>query len=160
MFGAGRIPRNSLTLPFWRQLLPRLKTIVVVRNPLEVAYSMKERNGTSYSFGLRALGNLQPSVDRRASKHERLVTHYDFFFQEPELEVRRIADFIGLRDAKSTEAAASWRRGSGILISRIEHLIDARVAPEVIEVYRALVAEASPTGKNERRRRRHHSCEI
>src|SRR5215470_7859724 len=46
-------PRNSLTLPFWQQLLPRLKTIVVVRNPLEVAHSMRERNGTSYSFGLR-----------------------------------------------------------------------------------------------------------
>ena len=25
----------------------------MVRNPLEVAHSMKERNGTSYSFGLR-----------------------------------------------------------------------------------------------------------
>src|SRR5215472_4432307 len=46
-------PRNSLTLPFWQQLLPRLKTLVVVRNPLEVAHSMGERNGTSYSFGLR-----------------------------------------------------------------------------------------------------------
>jgi hypothetical protein len=46
-------PRNSLTLPFWQQLLPGLKSVVVVRNPLEVAHSMWERNGTSYSFGLR-----------------------------------------------------------------------------------------------------------
>ena len=46
-------PRNSLTLPFWQDLLPGLKTIIVVRNPLEVAHSMRERNGTSYSFGLR-----------------------------------------------------------------------------------------------------------
>ena len=30
----------------------------------------------------------------------------------------------------------------------VEHLIDARVAPEVIDVYRALIAEASPTGKS------------
>ena len=30
-----------------------MKTLIVVRNPLEVAHSMKERNGTSYSFGLR-----------------------------------------------------------------------------------------------------------
>jgi hypothetical protein len=42
-------PRNSLTLPFWYQLWPQLKTIVVVRNPLEVAHSMRERNGTSYT---------------------------------------------------------------------------------------------------------------
>ncbi len=46
-------PRNSLTLPFWQGLLPKLKTVIIVRNPLEVAYSMRERNGTSYSFGLR-----------------------------------------------------------------------------------------------------------
>ena len=46
-------PRNSLTLTFWDDLVPGLKTLIMVRNPLEVAHSMKERNGTSYSFGLR-----------------------------------------------------------------------------------------------------------
>ena len=46
-------PRNSLTLQFWQDLLPALKTLIIVRNPLEVAYSMRERNGTSYAFGLR-----------------------------------------------------------------------------------------------------------
>ena len=39
-------PRNSLTLPFWEDLLPGLKTLIIVRNPLEVAYSMRKRNGT------------------------------------------------------------------------------------------------------------------
>ena len=34
-------PRNSLTLPFWQDLLPGLKTLIMVRNPLEVAHSMK-----------------------------------------------------------------------------------------------------------------------
>jgi hypothetical protein len=46
-------PRNTLTLPFWQDLPPGLKTLIIVRNPLEVAYSMRERNGTSYAFGLR-----------------------------------------------------------------------------------------------------------
>src|SRR6266576_201440 len=46
-------PRNCLTLRFWQQLLPKLKVLLVVRNPLEVAYSMQKRNRTSYSFGLR-----------------------------------------------------------------------------------------------------------
>ncbi len=26
-------PRNSLTLPFWEDLLPGLKTLIIVRNP-------------------------------------------------------------------------------------------------------------------------------
>lgn len=46
-------PRSCLTLPFWQSLLPGLKTLIIVPNPLEVAYSMWERNGTSCSFGLR-----------------------------------------------------------------------------------------------------------
>jgi hypothetical protein len=46
-------PRNCLTLPFWQNLLPGLKTIIIVRNPLEAAYSMHKRNGTSYALGLR-----------------------------------------------------------------------------------------------------------
>ena len=35
-------PRNSLTWPFWKAVLPSLKTLIVVRNPLEVAYSMRK----------------------------------------------------------------------------------------------------------------------
>jgi hypothetical protein len=45
-------PRNSLTLPFWQDLLSGLKTLIIVRNPLEVAYSMQVRNGTSCAFGI------------------------------------------------------------------------------------------------------------
>jgi len=45
-------PRNSLTLPFWRVIVPKLRTIIVVRNPLEVAYSLHHRNGVSFHLGL------------------------------------------------------------------------------------------------------------
>src|SRR5881394_1532533 len=99
-------PRNSLTLLFWRQVLPRLKTIVVVRNPLEVAHSMKERNGTSYSFGLRLWEIYNRRLIEGTDGKERLTTHYDYFFQDPESELRRITDFIGLPDAKAGIAAA------------------------------------------------------
>jgi len=37
-------PRNCLTLPFWQDVLPGMKTIIMVRNPLEAAHSMRERN--------------------------------------------------------------------------------------------------------------------
>ena len=92
-------PRNSLTLPFWQNLLPSMKTLIMVRNPLEVAHSMKERNGTSYSFGLRLWEIYNRRVIETAGNQERLVTHYDLFFEDPESELRRIAHFIGLPDA-------------------------------------------------------------
>jgi len=141
-------PRNSLTLPFWQDLLAGLKTLIVVRNPLEVAYSMRQRNGTSYSFALRLWEIYNRRLLEAAKKQERLFTHYDLFFQNPETELRRIANFIGLPDAKIQSAAklvATQRRHTHFTI---EQLIDARVAEEVIELYRALIAETSVGRRN------------
>jgi len=143
-------PRNSLTLPFWQDLLPGMRTLIMVRNPLEVAYSMKERNGTSYSFGLRLWEIYNRRVIETASRQERLVTHYDLFFQDPESEVRRIAHFIGLPDYEVQRAAVLVTKRRRHTHFTIEHLIDARVAPEVIELYRALVAESSAEKQNKR----------
>ena len=136
-------PRNSLTVPFWGQVLPGLKTVVVVRNPLEVAHSMHQRNGTSYSFGLRLWEIYNRRLMETSSGKERLVTHYDFFFQDPESQLRRITDFIGLPDAKTSRAAALVAPRKRHTHFTIEQLIDARVAPEAIDLYRALLAEAA-----------------
>jgi GT2 family glycosyltransferase len=136
-------PRNSLTLPFWQDLLPGMKTVIMVRNPLEVAHSMKERNGTSYSFGVRLWEIYNRRLIKGASEPNRLVTYYELFFQDPERELQRIANFIGLPDAKIPVAAkliATRRRHTHF---GVDQLIDARVSEEVIELYRALIAESS-----------------
>jgi GT2 family glycosyltransferase/glycosyltransferase involved in cell wall biosynthesis len=137
-------PRNSLTLPFWEDLLPGLKTLIIVRNPLEVAYSMRKRNGTSYAFGLRLWEIYNRRLIEAAGKHDRLLTHYDLFFGNAEKELQRIANFIGLPDAKihsAAELVATKRRHTHFTI---DQLVDAGVSGEVIELYRALVAETSP----------------
>src|SRR6266487_2008485 len=141
-------PRNSLTLPFWQDLLPGLKTLIVVRNPLEVAYSMRERNGTSFSLGLRLWEIYNRRLLEIANEQQRLVTHYDLFFDDAETEFRRIAEFIGLPDAEAHNAAALVKKRRRHTHFTVEHLIDARVAPGVIELYRALIGEASATGRN------------
>jgi len=137
-------PRNSLTLPFWEDLLPGLKTLIIVRNPLEAAYSMRKRNGTSYAFGLRLWEIYNRRLIEAASKHERLVTHYDLFFENAEKELQRIGNFIGLPDAKIRRAAelvATKRRHTHFTV---DQLVDAGVSVEVVELYRALIAQASP----------------
>jgi hypothetical protein len=144
-------PRNSLTLPFWQDLLPGLKTLIMVRNPLEVAHSMKERNGTSYSFGLRLWEIYNGRAIEAANEQQRLVTHYDLFFEDAESELRRTAQFIGLPDAQVASAAALVTKRRRHTHFTVDHLIDARVAPEVIDLYRALIAEASPKGKHKGR---------
>jgi GT2 family glycosyltransferase len=138
-------PRNSLTLPFWEDLLPGLKTLIIVRNPLEVAYSMQKRNGTSYAFGLRLWEIYNRRLFEAAGKHERLVTHYDLFFENPEEELRRVANFLGLPNAKIRNAAelvATKRRHTHFTM---DQLVDAGVSGEVVDFYRELVAQASPT---------------
>ncbi|MGC2625575.1 MAG: glycosyltransferase [Candidatus Udaeobacter sp.] len=140
-------PRNSLTLPFWEDLLPDLRTLIIVRNPLEVAYSMRKRNGTSYAFGLRLWEIYNRRLIETVGNHERLFTHYDLFFENSEKELHRIANFVGLPDAKIHDAAelvATKRRHTHFTI---DQLVDAGVSAEVIELYRALVAEASPRRK-------------
>jgi len=141
-------PRNSLTLPFWQDVLPGLKTVIVVRNPLEVAHSMRQRNGTSYSFGLRLWEIYNRRIIEAANAQQRLVTHYYLFFENAEAELQRVANFIGLPDARIRSAAklvATQRRHTHFTI---DQLIDARVSVKVIELYRALIAEASPRGRS------------
>src|SRR5262245_59333838 len=156
-------PRNSLTLPFWEDLLPGLKTLIVVRNPLEVAYSMGKRNGTSYAFGLRLWEIYNRRLIEAASGRERLVTHYDLFFENAEKELQRIANFVGLPDAKihsAAELVATKRRHTHFTV---DQLIDARVSGEVIDLYRTLIAQASPAkretfvGKSSPRARSHET---
>jgi len=140
-------PRNSLALPFWQNLMSGLKTLIIVRNPLEVAYSMRERNGASYAFGLRLWEIYNRRLIETAGKSERLVTHYDLFFESGQRELKRIASFVGLPDANIRSAAklvATKRRHTHFTT---DHLIDARVSQEVIELYRALLAEASARGR-------------
>ena len=140
-------PRNSLTLPFWENVLPGLKTLIIVRSPLEAAYSMRERNGTSYSFGLRLWEIYNRRVIEAVGEKDRLVTHYDSFFKDAESELRRIARFVGLPDTEVCNAAAlvSGRRRHTHFT--LDALIDAGASTEIIELYRALIAEASARNK-------------
>lgn len=137
-------PRNSLTFPFWQNLISNLRKVIIVRNPLEVAYSMHRRNGTSYALGLR----LWEIYNRRALAHalpeERLLTSYEAFFDRPELELQRVAAFAGLNDggalAEAVALVAVRRRHTAFTI---EQLIDAGAAEPIVALYKTLLGEAT-----------------
>src|SRR4029077_15249434 len=80
-----------------------------------------------------------------AGKNDRLFTHYDLFFENAKKELQRIANFVGLPDAKvhsAAELVATKRRHTHFAV---DQLVDAGVSGEVVELYRALIAQASPT---------------
>jgi GT2 family glycosyltransferase len=140
-------PRNCLTLPFWQSLLHGLKTLIIVRNPLEVAYSLRKRNETSYSFGLRLWEIYNRRLIETAGKQARIVTRYDAFFEDAESELRRITRFAGLPDSNVKNATALIKRRRRHIHFTMDQLLDARVSPEVIDLYRALIADASQGAK-------------
>jgi hypothetical protein len=51
-FWAWKDPRLCLTLPFWRPLLPPLRCVLCLRNPIDVAQSLHRRDGFSLEMGV------------------------------------------------------------------------------------------------------------
>jgi hypothetical protein len=86
-------PRTSLTAPFWRDLLPGLRFVVCVRNPLEVAGSLRARGYTSERFGLRLWEEYHRALDAAAADAPQIVTHYDSYFRDAAAEVARVVAF-------------------------------------------------------------------
>src|SRR4051812_38376539 len=65
-------PRNSLTLPFWQSLLGPMPVVIVVRNPLEVALSLRARNGYSFALGLALWQTYNERLCASVPPHERI----------------------------------------------------------------------------------------
>ena len=90
-------PRNSITLPFWRQLMPDLRVVVCVRNPLEVAHSLRVR-GDLVAIPLFELWqSYYRELLLAIPLSRRVVTHYDSYFQDPIVELQRVASVIGMQ---------------------------------------------------------------
>lgn len=89
-------PRNCLTLPFWRQLLPEMRYVVCLRNPVDVAQSLAYRDSFSaekssslwLSYVNSALGN--------SDGQPRLTVFYEDLIDNWQRELRRLAAFLGM----------------------------------------------------------------
>ena len=145
-------PRNSLTLPFWRSLLPDLKVVVIIRNPLEVAYSMRQRNGTSYALGLRLWEIYNRRLLAATDPQKRIITNYDAFFADPHGELRRIATFAGLAgETEIGEAAALVAVRRRHTSFTLEQMIDAGTPESISALYQSLLeGETCPEGPGRR----------
>jgi hypothetical protein len=107
-------PRTSLTAAFWSDVLPGLRFVVCVRNPLEVAASLRARGYTSQRFGLRLWEEYHRALDASAAEAPRIVTHYDSYFRDASAEVARVVDFAvpAATDVLRRAAVASASEGA------------------------------------------------
>lgn len=141
-------PRTSLTLPFWRTVVDDLRVVAVVRNPLEVAVSLRQRNGASLAFGLALWQATYRQLLADTTPDERILTHYDAFFGRPAAEFERLLRWLGLPDDQPVIAELSRATRT----TRLRHhrftardLIEADVCDQVLGFYQTLCAEAGWT---------------
>ncbi len=89
-------PRASLLLPFWRSLVPGLRCVLCVRDPVEVAGSLARRNRMSprkaaFLWLHYLTENLQGIGDARCA-----IVFYGDLLQNPAAQVQRLLDFSGV----------------------------------------------------------------
>jgi hypothetical protein len=139
-------PRTSITLPFWRRLVPDLRVVICLRNPIEVDESLFLRGDDSFypsSFELwtshyqRLLAAIPPQ--------QRLVTHYQSYFEAPRAELKRLLTWLEM--PVSDEAI---KRAAEFVSNNIRHQkasqaeLLSRAPDETLALYFSLCAEAGP----------------
>lgn len=139
-------PRNTLTLPFWKSIISDLKIVVSLRNPIEVYQSMNRRGGSSYLFAITLWTIYTQHVLKHTHEAERLVTHFDSYFHDPGIEMRRVLSFCGIEASKRTiDAACSTISPSMRHDKATTELLDeAGAPPALINTYLDLCLEAGP----------------
>ncbi len=139
-------PRNSLTLPFWRVLLPELRLVVCLRNPVEVAESLRVRGSSSMQFGFNLWLSHYRQLLATCCPQERVITHYDSYFYDCQQELRRITRFLGMDvpDDVIERACVIVKKRPRQRVTTTEGLSKAKVPGEVLRLYEELCAEAGP----------------
>jgi hypothetical protein len=143
-------PRASLLLPFWRTVEPRLRVIICVRNPLEVAQSMARRDDP---YPLEHwLENWRRHTDAAfagSADTQRIVVLYEDLLEAPLQTARLLAEFIfGVTlAAKEIERAAALPdpESRRTAVSDDELLADDRVPDSIAREYFALRDRARAT---------------
>lgn len=88
-------PRSSLTLPFWRKMLPEMRCVICLRHPLEVAESLRERDSISIDAGVTLWTRYLASALVNTAGCPRLLVRYEDYFRDPAAVVARLTRWIG-----------------------------------------------------------------
>lgn len=139
-------PRNSLTLPFWRGIVPDLRVVICLRNPLEVAHSLRKR-GDLIGIPLFLLWLTYYRELLSAIPPEQwVVTHYESYFQDSTTELQRVANRIGMEVPADVVTRACAHISDDLRHHRITttELSATNIPDEVLALYLELCQEAGP----------------
>jgi hypothetical protein len=139
-------PRNSITLPFWLSVWPDMKVVICLRNPLDVVNSLMERDQLPAGRVFRLWLDHQNRLLKTIRPEQRIITHYDSYFADPLVELRRVLEFLGLEPADDV-----LRSACSTISLRLRHshfnnrdLESVSPSPELTTIYQQMCDEAGP----------------
>jgi hypothetical protein len=150
-------PRNSLTLPFWQRLVPGLRYVICVRNPIDVAESLRAREGEDPPIE-HHLGNwlrYTASALEHTSGRPRLVLLFEDLLRDPDRTLRALAKFAGqesqLRRSTVKKRMNEFRDPSLAYAhsGTLGAMEDPRVSNQASALYLGLRVLAKPSGGGE-----------
>jgi hypothetical protein len=137
-------PRNSLTLPFWRRIVPDLGVVICLRNPFEVGHSLRKRGDLIgmplFLLWLTYYRELLSAIPPQ----QRVITHYESYFHDPATELQRVANRIGLEVPADVITRACVHISDDLRHHRTTELSGIDVPDEVLAMYLRLCQEAGP----------------
>jgi hypothetical protein len=89
-------PRACLFLSFWRRAIPNMDFLICLRNPLEVAKSLHQRNSLSIEHGAWLWYLYTLTSLRETQQSARLFSFFDDYFESRDQEIGRVLAFCGL----------------------------------------------------------------
>ena len=139
-------PRNSLTIELWRRLLPNIRVVICLRNPLEVVHSLGKRGYSSASFGFNLWSTYSQHLLSVVPPEARIITHYEAYFRDPRRELTRILEFAGMPVTEEQIELAISSIKIPLRHNRVTFgdLLDQKPPFEVLTLYRDLCAQAGP----------------
>ena len=98
-------PRTTLTLPFWRELIPNARYVICMRSPADAISSLQRR--PEPNLPIRTWGDLWLEYTIRALDETRgqprLLVFYEDLLGDSRGQIARIASFLGLDPIEADE---------------------------------------------------------
>jgi len=132
-------PRNCLTLPFWQRLMPEMRYVICLRNPVDVAASLERREGMQAEEAFELWRTYVSAALDNTEGRPRLFISYDEYFGDWRPPVGRLVRFA----TASSPDEDSWRTIEGAIHAGQRHhrtaaeavLEDDSVPPRVRDLY-------------------------
>ena len=104
-------PRLCVLFPIWEQALKdlgvQIKVIFSYRNPLEVAYSLKQRDAIPIEKGIMLWSHYFFQAEKHSRNYKRIVVKYNDDFLNMAMFLDRLGDFISITVTKEMCEEAS-----------------------------------------------------